>query len=52
MTKEFLEADNLLDSLGLEEPIESSLRRSSAAAAGKVQDWSPQFAFAAERLAE
>ena len=37
VTMEFPEADNLLDSLGLEEPIESSLCRSSAAA-GKVWD--------------
>lgn len=35
VTLEFLEADNLLDSLALEEPIESSLCRSSAAA-GRV----------------
>ena len=35
VTMEFLEADNLLDSLALEEPIESSLCRSSAAA-GRV----------------
>ena len=51
VTMEFLlEADNLLDSLALEEPIESSLCRSSAAA-GRVQGWWLQFAFAAERLA-
>lgn len=35
VTMEFLEVDNLLDSLALEEPIESSLFRSFAAA-GKV----------------
>jgi len=35
VTMEFLEADNLLDSLALEEPIENTLCRSSAAD-GKV----------------
>ena len=37
VTMELLEADKLLDSLVHEEPIESSLYRSSAAA-GKLQD--------------
>jgi hypothetical protein len=55
VTMELLEADNLLESLALAEPIESSLCRRSAAAAaaaGKEQGWWLQFAFAAERLAE
>ena len=52
VTMEFLEAhDNLSDSPALEEPIESSLCRSSAAA-GRVWGWWLQFAFAAERLVE